>query len=410
MADYVRFTEDMIKTHTILVPNMLPVHFRLLMAIFEHKGYKVELLENDSRAVVDEGLKNVHNDACYPALLVIGQFMDALNSGKYDPNTTALMITQTGGGCRASNYIHLLRKAVAKNYPQVPVVSLNFSGLEKDSAFRITAPMFLRLLYAVLYGDLLMTCYNKCRTYEINKGEAKAMLDKWQARLGDIFRKGSREYLKTKKLYPQILNDFGSIKLSDKKKIRVGIVGEIYVKYSPLANNHLEDFLLSEGCEPVVPSLLEFVMYCASGTFTDAEFYDNKSTQSRIYKLGYKLIYSKQKELIKMMKEQGSFEPLHDFEHLRHLADKYISQGVVMGEGWLIPAEMAALAQSGVDNIICTQPFGCLPNHIVAKGMSRAIKQDNPNANIVAIDYDPGATRVNQENRIKLMLANAKRD
>ena len=389
---------------------MLPVHFRLLMAIFEHKGYKVELLENDSRAVVDEGLKNVHNDACYPALLVIGQFMDALNSGKYDPNTTALMITQTGGGCRASNYIHLLRKAVAKNYPQVPVVSLNFSGLEKDSAFRITAPMFLRLLYAVLYGDLLMTCYNKCRTYEINKGEAKAMLDKWQARLGDIFRKGSREYLKTKKLYPQILGDFGSIKLSDEKKIRVGIVGEIYVKYSPLANNHLEDFLLSEGCEPVVPSLLEFVMYCASGTFTDAEFYDNKSTQSRIYKLGYKLIYSKQKELIKMMKEQGSFEPLHDFEHLRHLADKYISQGVVMGEGWLIPAEMAALAQSGVDNIICTQPFGCLPNHIVAKGMSRAIKQDNPNANIVAIDYDPGATRVNQENRIKLMLANAKRD
>ena len=409
MADYVRFTEDMIKTHTILVPNMLPVHFRLLMAIFEHKGYKVELLENDSRAVVDEGLKNVHNDACYPALLVIGQFMDALNSGKYDPNTTALMITQTGGGCRASNYIHLLRKAVAKNYPQVPVVSLNFSGLEKDSAFRITAPMFLRLLYAVLYGDLLMTCYNKCRTYEINKGEAKAMLDKWQARLGDIFRKGSREYLKTKKLYPQILGDFGSIKLSDEKKIRVGIVGEIYVKYSPLANNHLEDFLLSEGCEPVVPSLLEFVMYCASGTFTDAEFYDNKNTQSRIYKLGYKLIYSKQKELIKMMKEQGSFEPLHDFEHLRHLADKYISQGVVMGEGWLIPAEMAALAQSGVDNIICTQPFGCLPNHIVAKGMSRAIKQDNPNANIVAIDYDPGATRVNQENRIKLMLANAKR-
>lgn len=410
MADYVRFTEDMIKTHTILVPNMLPVHFRLLMAIFEHKGYKVELLENGSRAVVDEGLKNVHNDACYPALLVIGQFMDALGSGKYDPNTTALMITQTGGGCRASNYIHLLRKAVAKNYPQVPVVSLNFSGLEKDSAFRITAPMFLRLLYAVLYGDLLMTCYNKCRTYEINKGEAKAMLDKWQKRLGDIFRKGSREYLKTKKLYPQILNDFGSIKLSDKKKIRVGIVGEIYVKYSPLANNHLEDFLLSEGCEPVVPSLLEFVMYCASGTFTDAEFYDNKSTQSRIYKLGYKLIYSKQKELIKMMKEQGSFEPLHDFEHLRHLADKYISQGVVMGEGWLIPAEMAALAQSGVDNIICTQPFGCLPNHIVAKGMSRAIKQDNPNANIVAIDYDPGATRVNQENRIKLMLANAKRN
>ncbi len=408
MHEYAKFTEDMIKTHTILVPDMLPVHFKLLIAIFEAEGYKMELLQNDSRAVVDEGLKNVHNDACYPALLVIGQFMDALNSGKYDPDKTALLITQTGGGCRASNYIHLLRKAVDKKYPQVPVVSLNFSGLEKDSAFRITPGNFIKLLYAVLYGDLLMTCYNKCRAYEVNKGESKKMLDKWQNRLGNIFRKKSRMYLKTKRVYTDILNDFASIKLSGEKKIRVGIVGEIYVKYSPLANNHLEDFLISEGCEPVVPSLLEFVMYCAAGTFNDAEIYDNKNKMSRIYKLGYKLIYSKQKELIKIMKEQGSFEPLHDFEYLRKLADKYINQGVVMGEGWLIPAEMAALAKSGVDNIICTQPFGCLPNHIVAKGMSRAIKQDNPNANIVAIDYDPGATRVNQENRIKLMLANAR--
>ncbi|HRR75718.1 MAG TPA: 2-hydroxyacyl-CoA dehydratase [Ruminococcus sp.] len=408
MPEYAKFTEDMIKTHTILIPDMLPIHFRLLVAIFEAEGYKMELLRNDSRAVVDEGLKNVHNDACYPALLVIGQFMDALNSGKYDPDKTALLITQTGGGCRASNYIHLLRKAVDKNYPQVPVVSLNFSGLEKDSAFRISPKNFVKLLHAVLYGDLLMTCYNKCRAYEIHKGESKKMLRKWENRIGNIFRKGSRMYLKTKKIYRDVLNDFGSIELSGEKKIRVGIVGEIYVKYSPLANNHLEDFLISEGCEPVVPSLLEFVMYCAAGTFNDAKIYDNTTKMSLAYKAGYKLLYAKQKELIKVMKEQGSFEPLHDFEHLRHLADKYINQGVVMGEGWLIPAEMAALAQSGVDNIICTQPFGCLPNHIVAKGMSRAIKQDNPNANIVAIDYDPGATRVNQENRIKLMLANAR--
>lgn len=408
MPEYAKFTEDMIKTHTILVPDMLPIHFRLLVAIFEAEGYKMELLRNDSRAVVDEGLKSVHNDACYPALLVIGQFMDALNSGKYDPDKTALLITQTGGGCRASNYIHLLRKAVDKNYPQVPVVSLNFSGLEKDSAFRISPKNFIKLLHAVLYGDLLMTCYNKCRAYEVNKGESKKMLAKWENRIGNIFRKGSRMYLKTKKIYRDILNDFGSIELSGEKKIKVGIVGEIYVKYSPLANNHLEDFLISEGCEPVVPSLMEFVMYCAAGTFHDAKIYDNPTKMSLAYKAGYKLLYAKQKELIKAMKEQGSFEPLHDFEHLRHLADKYINQGVVMGEGWLIPAEMAALAQSGVDNIICTQPFGCLPNHIVAKGMSRAIKQDNPNANIVAIDYDPGATRVNQENRIKLMLANAR--
>ena len=408
MPDYPKFTEEMMKTHTILVPDMLPVHFKLLIAIFDAAGYKLELLTNDSRAVVDEGLKNVHNDACYPALLVIGQFMDALNSGKYDPDKTALLITQTGGGCRASNYIHLLRKAVAKNYPQIPVCSLNFSGLEKDSAFRITAPMFLKMLYAVLYGDLLMICYNKCRAYEINKGEAKATLDKWQRRLGNIFRKDSKMFLRTKKIYTDILRDFEKIQLSDEKKVRVGIVGEIYVKYSPLANNHLEDFLISEGCEPVVPSLLEFVMYCAVGTFNDAKIYDHITKQSIFNKIGYDLIYSKQKELIKIMKEHGKFDPPHDFEHLRHLADKYINQGVVMGEGWLIPAEMASLAQSGVENIICAQPFGCLPNHIVAKGMSRAIKQDNPNANIVAIDYDPGATRVNQENRIKLMLANAK--
>lgn len=409
MAEYVKFTEEMKNTHTILVPNMLPIHFRLLIAIFESKGYKMELLENETRSVVDEGLKNVHNDACYPALLVIGQFMDALKSGKYDPDKTALLITQTGGGCRASNYIFLLRKAVERNFPQIPVVSLNFSGLEKDSAFKITAGMFLKLLYAVLYGDLLMTCYNKCRAYEVNKGDAQKTLDNWQTKLGDIFRTGKSEYTHTKKLYREILSDFGKVELSKEKKIKVGIVGEIYVKYSPLANNHLEDFLISEGCEPIVPSLLEFVMYCAAGTFNDAKLYDSKNLNTEIYRMGYKLIYSKQKELIKIMKENGKFEPLHDFEHLRTLADEYINQGVVMGEGWLIPAEMAALAQSGVENIICAQPFGCLPNHIVAKGMSRVIKQNNPNANIVAIDYDPGATRVNQENRIKLMLANARR-
>lgn len=409
MPEYAKFTEDMIKTHTILVPDMLPVHFKLLISIFESNGYKMELLQNDSRAVVDEGLQNVHNDTCYPALLVIGQFMDALKSGKYDPNKTALLITQTGGGCRASNYIHLLRKCVHKHYPQVPVVSLNFSGLEKDSAFKITPKMFIKMLYAVLYGDLLMSCYNKCRANELVSGSAKKVLDKWQKKLGDIFKSGSREYIKTKKLYNRILDDFAAIELAKVRKIRVGIVGEIYVKYSPLANNHLEDFLISEGCEPVVPALMEFVLYCVAGTVNDAKIYNNKTKMTYAYSVAYKLIYSKQKELMNAVKKHGVFDPPHDFEHIRHLADKYINQGVVMGEGWLIPAEMAALAESGVKNIICAQPFGCLPNHIVAKGMSRAIKEGYPDANIVAIDYDPGATRVNQENRIKLMLANAKR-
>lgn len=409
MPEYAKFTEDMKKTHTILVPDMLPVHFSLLISIFESSGYKLELLTNDSRRVVDEGLKNVHNDTCYPALLVIGQFMDALKSGKYDVNKTALLITQTGGGCRASNYIHLLRKCMDKNFPQVPVVSLNFSGLEKDSAFKITAGMFLKMLYAVLYGDLLMSCYNKCRANELVKGTSEKILGKWQKKLGEIFKSGSREYLKTKKLYTQILDDFAAVEMSKAKKIRVGIVGEIYVKYSPLANNHLEDFLISEGCEPVVPALMEFVLYCVAGVLNDAKIYNNKTKMTYAYAAAYKLINRKQRELAKVVKTHGVFDPPHDFEHVRKLADKYINQGVVMGEGWLIPAEMAALAESGVKNIICAQPFGCLPNHIVAKGMSRAIKKGYPDANIVAIDYDPGATRVNQENRIKLMLANAKR-
>lgn len=407
MSEYAKFTEDMIKTHTILVPNMLPIHFKLIISILEASGYKMELLQNESRSVVDEGLKNVHNDACYPALLVVGQFMDALKSGKYDPNKTALIMSQTGGGCRASNYIHLIRKCMQKNYPQIPVISLNFSGLEKDSAFKVSASMFLKMLYAVLYGDLLMICYNKCRAYELVKGSALKLLKKWQKILGNIFRTGSRRYLNTKKMYNTILSDFDKIELSDVKKIKVGIVGEIYVKYSPLANNHLEDFLISENCEPVVPSLLEFVMYCAVGNLTDGLLYNNVTKSSVINGIGYKLIYGKQKELIDVMKNYRKFDPPHDFEHLRHLADKYINQGVVMGEGWLIPAEMASLVEAGVENVISAQPFGCLPNHIVAKGMARTIKTAYPNANIVAIDYDPGATRVNQENRIKLMLANA---
>jgi len=406
--EFAKFTEEMKSTHTILIPDMLPIHFELIVSVFEANGYKMELLRNDSRAVVDEGLKNVHNDTCYPALLVIGQFMDALKSGKYDLNRTALMITQTGGGCRASNYIHLLRKCMADKFPQVPVVSLNFSGLEKDSGFRVTTTMFIKFIYAVMYGDLLMTVYNQCRAYEVVKGSSEKTLKKWEMTLQSYFREG-KNYTKTKKLYKAILEDFAKIERSGEKKIQVGIVGEIFVKYSPLANNHLEDFLISEGCEPVVPSLIEFIMYCAVSIVVDGRLYGYRNKTTFFNKIGYKLIYGMQKTLIKVMKEHGVFAPLHDFEHLRKLADRYINQGVSMGEGWLIPAEMAALVESGVENVITAQPFGCLPNHIVAKGVTRSIKKDFPNANFVAIDYDPGATRVNQENRIKLMLANAKR-
>lgn len=396
------------QTHTILIPDMLPIHFGLIMEIFRNNGYKMELLTTSTRNVVDEGLKNVHNDTCYPALLVIGQFMDALKSGKYDVNKVALMLSQTGGGCRASNYIHLLRKALETDYPQIPVLSLNFSGLEQGSGFKITAGMFLQMLYAVLYGDLMMSLYNTCRAYEVRKGDSKKVLDKWQKKIAELYRIGG--YRKTKKLYREIITDFSQIERTKEKKVRVGIVGEIYVKYSPLANNHLEDFLISEGCEPVVPAFLDFCLYCAVNTVNDGKIYNFSTNTTKIFGIAYKLIYHMQKQMISVMKEQDEFDPPHDFEDLRAYADKYMHQGVKMGEGWLIPAEMAALAHGGVENIICTQPFGCLPNHIVAKGMSRVIKEAFPQANIVAVDYDPGATRVNQENRIKLMLANAKKE
>lgn len=403
-----KFTPEMKQTHTILIPDMLPIHFGLIMEIFRNNGYKMELLTTSTRSVVDEGLKHVHNDTCYPALLVIGQFIDALKSGKYDVNKVALLISQTGGGCRASNYIHLLRKALDEEFPQIPVLSLNFSGLEKDSGFKITAGMFLQMLYAVLYGDLMMSLYNTCRAYELNKGDSKAVLDKWRKKIAELFRNGG--YRKTKKLYREILADFSQIKRTKEKKVRVGIVGEIYVKYSPLANNHLEDFLISEGCEPVVPAFLDFCLYCAVNTVNDGKIYNFSTKTTKLFGIAYKLIYSMQKQMIKIVREHGEFDPPHDFENLRAYADKYMHQGVKMGEGWLIPAEMAALAHGGVENIICTQPFGCLPNHIVAKGMSRVIKEAFPQANIVAVDYDPGATRVNQENRIKLMLANARKE
>ena len=406
--DYALFTKEMKATHTILVPNMLPIHFTLLIDIFESYGYHMELLQSESGTVINEGLKNVHNDTCYPALLVIGQFMEALKSGRYDTHKVALMLVQTGGGCRASNYIHLLRKCLADTFPYVPVISLNFSGLEKNknSGWQMTLPMTLKCLYSVLYSDMLMSVYNQTRAHEMIKGSADRCLNKWQKKLKRIF--SENQYTHETKIYCDILKDFSSIECTSEPKLKVGIVGEIFVKYSALANNYLENFLISEGCEPVVPSLMEFVLYWAVNKLTESELYHKNCSSVWIYKNIYHIFYHEQKKTAKLMEQYG-FSPPHDFEKMRKMSQRYISQGVQMGEGWLIPAEMGALAESGTENIICVQPFGCLPNHIVAKGMHRAVKQYYPNANIIAVDYDPGATRVNQENRIKLMLANAKR-
>jgi predicted nucleotide-binding protein (sugar kinase/HSP70/actin superfamily) len=392
--------------HKILIPDMLPIHFGLIMAVFRQHGFDIELLTSSERSVTDEGLKHVHNDTCYPALLVIGQFLEAIKSGRYDPDKIAVMISQTGGGCRASNYLFLLKKALKKDYPQIPVLSINFSGLQKNQGFSVTLPMFWMFLHAALYGDILMNCYNRARTYEKNPGDARRMLSRWEKRLAKSFTDGS--FKRTRAYYRRILDDFAGIPMHKFDKPKVGIVGEIYVKYSPLANNHLEDFLIREGAEPIVPSFIDFCLYCAVNTVNDGTIYGIRSPKTVIFDVAYKFLLKKSYEMAELIASQGVFEVPHDFEELRRFADSLIHQGVKMGEGWLIPAEMCALCSHGVNNIVVAQPFGCLPNHIVGRGMNRVVRENFPGANIVAVDYDPGATRVNQENRIKLMLSNVK--
>ncbi len=406
------FTEEMKKDYTILLPNMLPRHFRILSKVFQFYGYHTVLLEENSeeeaRKVIDAGLRSVHNDACYPALLVIGQFISALESGKYDPHKTALMMTQTGGGCRASNYISLIRKALKKaGFGYVPVISLNFSGLEDNPGFKITIPMIHRALYAVLYGDLLMSLINQTRPYETVKGSAEALADKWVDRLVDEMTHHTIRYSAVKKNYDRIVSDFAKIEKTKEKKVKVGIVGEIFVKFSPLGNNNLEDFLVSENAEPVMAGLVDFLLYCMYNPVVDARLYGKGKKTVFIYKAVCAFIQKKQNDLIKAIKKEGSFTPPSRFKNTLTANEGYISSGVKMGEGWLLTAEMLELIHDGVNNIVCAQPFGCLPNHIVGKGMMKPIKEKHPDVNIVAIDYDPGATRINQENRIKLMLANA---
>lgn len=404
--DYPVFTKEMKKDYTILIPDMLPWHFDLLVHVMRQQGYLVEVLHNDTRAVIDEGLKHVHNDTCYPALCVIGQYLDALNSGKFDVNKTAVLITQSGGGCRASNYIPLIRKALKAEYPQVPVLSLNFAGLEKGNGLEMNLGFLLKLAYAIFYGDLIMSCFNQVKPYELTEGDAAAARKECVDRMKKALDGSSYRNLKKNVRY--ILGRFSEIPVSTEKKVKVGIVGEIYVKYSPLGNSHLEEFLLSEGCEPVVPALMDFILYCVINNVNDAKYYGLNKKTAFLFKIVYRWLYGKQKKVIRYTKKYSRFEPLHDFEHLRRCADQVINQGVKMGEGWLIPAEMAALAETGTGNIVCAQPFGCLPNHIAGKGVVRSIKALYQDANIVPVDYDPSATRVNQENRIKLMLATAR--
>ena len=403
------FTKEMKEEYTILMPQMLPVHFGMFRQLLVLEGYKVDMLTTNHRGIVDEGLKYVHNDTCYPALLVIGQLIDAIKHGGYDPHKIALFITQTGGGCRASNYILLLRKALEKaDLAFVPVISVNLSGLEKNPGWTLTLGMIRKMIYAMLYGDLIVNVANQVRPYELNHGQTDRLVDEWQGKLIDGFQQGrgmSRKQMRES--FDAIIADFAAVPVSRDEKVKVGVVGEIYVKFSPLGNNNLEDFLLSEGAEPVVPGLTDFMIFKIFNRETDVDIYGGLWAKKKVAQIFKGYIEACQKDMIAALKK-SRFRAPGTFEEMHKLVQGYLGDGNKMGEGWLLTGEMLELIHSGVPNIVCTQPFGCLPNHIVGKGMIRKLKDDYPNSNIVAIDYDPGATKINQENRIKLMLANAK--
>ena len=396
------------KDYTILVPSMLPIHFRLLTPVFAKSGYKLEVLTNEGEQVREEGLAHVHNDTCYPALLVIGQMIDALKSGKYDMDHVACAITQTAGGCRASNYLSLLRKALAmEGWQHIPCLSANANGLEKGSSVEFTMPLILRILYGALYGDALMWLSNQVKPYELEKGATDRAVNQFIDELIPTFERGS--YKQSKRIYKKMLEMFKAIPQDrTQDKIRIGIVGEIYMKYSPLGNQHLEDYLIEEGFEPVLSGVMDFVLYCVENSIIDYEYYHMHEKNHYIYNIVKDVIMRMQKTFRDTVKKDGTFIAPDDFSEVIENGKPFIDPGVKMGEGWLLTSEVVSLIKSGVTNVISAQPFGCLPNHIVAKGMVRKIKDEYPEANIVAIDYDPSASKVNQENRIRLMLANAK--
>ena len=405
--EYKIFTKEMKENYKILVPNMLPIHFKILDKILKDYGFNIEFLEDDVSTIIDAGLKYSNNDICYPAMIVIGQFISALKSGKYDINKTALLMSQTGGGCRASNYIHLIRKALENSgFEEVPAIGLSLTGIEKHPGLKLSPSIILKAVYAVLYGDLIMCLYNKVKPYEINDGETDKILDEMIEYLNKNF--SGIKYMNVSKISKIIIKAFDDIDINKKEKIKVGIVGEIYMKYSRIGNNHLEEFLVKEDAEVVQSGLMDFVNYCILNSIIDYKLYKRGFIKSKFAKVAYKFILRLQRKINSNIEKYSKFESPTDFEEVRKMADGYIGYGVKMGVGWLLVANMIELINIGANNIICAEPFGCLPNHIVGRGAIRKILEKNPNANIVVIDYDPSQSQINQENRIKLMLSNAK--
>lgn len=407
----VAFTEEMRKDYTILCPQMSPIHFDILEAAFNACGYHFEVLENDNRRAVDVGLKYVNNDACYPSLMVVGQIMDALLSGKYDVNKVAVIMTQTGGGCRATNYIGFIRRALEKaGIPQVPVISLNMAGIESNPGFHLNLELLMRAAYGAVFGDIFMRCIYRMRPYEKEAGSVLAVHQKWLAKCREFVSAKHMNFFTFKKMCRQMIEEFDAIPLTDEKKPRVGIVGEILVKFAPAANNHLVELLESEGAEAVVPDLLDFMLYCFYNQLYKADELGTSKKAAFISKLGIDALEFLRSSAVKAFSRSRHFTPPVSIYQTAEYAKPIVSIGNQTGEGWFLTGEMVELIHSGVNNIVCTQPFACLPNHVVGKGVIKELRRQYPLSNIVAIDYDPGASEVNQLNRIKLMLSTAQKN
>jgi len=403
------FTKEMRKNYTILCPQMSPIHFELLEPAFNASGYRLQVLPNDNKRAVDVGLKYVNNDACYPSLMVVGQIMDAILSGRYDTDKIAVIISQTGGGCRASNYIGFIRRALKKaGYGNIPVISVNLSGLEENPGFKLTPNLILRGIYGVIFGDIFMKCVYRLRPYEAVPGSVNAMHEKWKKACQRFLSEGYPSRGKFKKLCRDIIEDFDqNIAITDVKKPRVGIVGEILVKFLPAANNYLVELLESEGAEAVVPDLLDFLLYSFYNQNFKSEKLGFARSKAVIGNIGIRILEWMRKPATEMFKKSRRFTPPARIQELGRMASEIVSLGNQTGEGWFLTGEMLELIHSGAPNIVCTQPFACLPNHVVGKGVIKELRRRYPQSNVVAIDFDPGASEVNQLNRIKLMLSTA---
>jgi predicted CoA-substrate-specific enzyme activase len=405
------FTKEMRKNYTILCPQMSPIHFDLLEPTFRRCGYNLVVLNNDNRSSVDMGLKYVNNDACYPSLLVVGQIMDAVLSGQYDTDKLAVVMTQTGGGCRATNYIGFIRRALAKaGYEHIPVISINLSKLESNPGFKLTPMLLLRAIYAVNFGDIFMRCVYRIRPYEATPGSVNEVHQKWIKKCCDFLGRRYLSYNTYKKMCREMIEEFDNIPILDIKKPRVGVVGEILVKFSPTANNRLVELLEHEGAEAVVPDLMDFMYYCFYNQLYKAENLGTSKKAADISRFGIKAIQLLRKPMNEAFEASSHFIPTADIYETAKNAEEIVSIGNQTGEGWFLTGEMLELIHTNTPNIVCTQPFGCLPNHVVGKGVIKELRKRHPEANIVAIDYDPGASEVNQLNRIKLMLSTAQKN